>query len=65
MKKLFSEFPKTSKEDWEKILIKELKGADFNTVLNRFTIRIILLNSNGSFFNLKVNLKKLIISLFI
>ena len=36
MKKLFSEFPKTSKEDWEKILVKELKGADFNTFLNRY-----------------------------
>ena len=33
MNKLFSDFPKTSKEKWEEVLIKELKGADFSNLL--------------------------------
>lgn len=33
MNKLFSEFPKVSKEKWEEVLKKELKGADFNSLL--------------------------------
>ena len=35
MNKLFSDFPKVSKEQWEEKLSKELKGADFNSSLNR------------------------------
>ncbi|MBI1835775.1 MAG: hypothetical protein HYR91_00770 [Flavobacteriia bacterium] len=35
MKELFSEFPKVSKEKWEDVLIKELKGADFDAFLKR------------------------------
>ena len=31
--KLFSEFPAISKEEWESILIKDLKGADYNKTL--------------------------------
>ena len=31
--KLFTEFPPISKEEWESILIKELKGADYNKTL--------------------------------
>lgn len=35
MDKLFSDFPKVSKEKWEEKLIKELKGADFESSLKR------------------------------
>lgn len=35
MDKLFSDFPKISKEKWEEKLIKELKGADFESSLMR------------------------------
>lgn len=35
MNKLFSEFPKVSKEEWEEKLKKELKGADFTSSLTR------------------------------
>lgn len=35
MNKLFSDFPKVSKLEWEEKLTKELKGADFNSSLRR------------------------------
>ncbi len=35
MDKLFSDFPTVSKEKWEEKLIKELKGADFESSLKR------------------------------
>ena len=35
MDKLFSDFPKVSKLEWEEKLTKELKGADFNSSLRR------------------------------
>ena len=35
MNKLFSEFPKTSKEKWEEVLIKELKGVDFSNLFRK------------------------------
>ena len=35
MNKLFSDFPKVSKMEWEEKLTKELKGADFNSSLRR------------------------------
>ncbi len=35
MNKLFSEFPKVSKAEWEEKLTKELKGADFDSSLKR------------------------------
>jgi methylmalonyl-CoA mutase len=35
MDKLFLDFPKVSKEKWEEKLLKELKGADFETSLRR------------------------------
>ncbi len=35
MDKLFSDFPKVSKAQWEEKLIKELKGADFESSLKR------------------------------
>lgn len=31
--KLFAEFPKTSTEEWESVIIKDLKGADYNKKL--------------------------------
>ena len=35
MNKLFPDFPKVSKLEWEEKLTKELKGADFNSSLRR------------------------------
>ena len=35
MNKLFSEFPKTSKEKWEEVLNKELKGVDFSNLFRK------------------------------
>lgn len=35
MNKKFNDFPKISKEQWEEVLIKELKGADLKSTLSR------------------------------
>lgn len=35
MKKLFEDFPKSSKKEWVALLTKELKGADFNSNLHK------------------------------